>query len=485
GTGTIVGGTISGNHASGNGGGVNVNNAVKVQDTIITGNTAGGSGGGLLQWNAGQAVAITGATFSGNVALQGGGAWVMGDTLVTGAAFQANHISAGGTGLLAGAGLCLGCASSPAAGPLTIANSIFISNTLDSNGTGLAAGAGLYTNGASTVITGTQIIGNLSTSNNAAASTRGAGIYALNGPLSVIDSKIQGNRANGAVGAMMTTAGGIEADHLPLVSVRGSTFAGNQGWFGGGLSCNYVTKCVVQDTQFDGNQAGYGAGIDASSVEVRRSSFTNNTVVNEGAAVSAGGALTLDRTRITNNKAGISAVWASGALTLTNVLIADTAFTGSPAYAGDLKIGNAVWSNRSLKHVTIAAATLRSVAGILLDTNVITAPLRIENTIVANHAIGVNAAAGLVLENYNLYGLNTTNISGLHAGDVGMVYSDPRFVNPGKGDYHLQPGSPAINAGANLGITVDLDGNPRPALGGYDIGAYELMAHLWLPMLMR
>ena len=39
-------------------------------------------------------------------------------------------------------------------------------------------------------------------------------------------------------------------------------------------------------------------------------------------------------------------------------------------------------------------------------------------------------------------------------------------------DFHLKTGSPAIDQGVNTGITLDLDGNPRP-VGLPDIGCYE------------
>jgi autotransporter-associated beta strand protein/predicted outer membrane repeat protein len=79
-------------------------------------------------------------------------------------------------------------------------------------------------------------------------------------------------------------------------------------------------------------------------------------------------------------------------------------------------------------------------------------------------------------------------------GGVGNIAADPRFVDPGHwdnngtpedyddifiaGNYHLQPGSPCVNAGDTSAVppsvTTDLDGNPRIFGGRVDMGAYEL-----------
>jgi hypothetical protein len=54
------------------------------------------------------------------------------------------------------------------------------------------------------------------------------------------------------------------------------------------------------------------------------------------------------------------------------------------------------------------------------------------------------------------------------------TFLDPRLVNPSKLDFQLRSSSPAINkADANFSANVDHAGNPRPQLGGYDIGAFE------------
>jgi len=58
---------------------------------------------------------------------------------------------------------------------------------------------------------------------------------------------------------------------------------------------------------------------------------------------------------------------------------------------------------------------------------------------------------------------------GHHLWDV-----DPMFINPASGDFRLQGGSPAIDAGITLAeVLNDFDGISRPHGSGYDIGAYE------------
>lgn len=59
---------------------------------------------------------------------------------------------------------------------------------------------------------------------------------------------------------------------------------------------------------------------------------------------------------------------------------------------------------------------------------------------------------------------------------TGAVVGDPLYVAPASGNFALQSGSPAINAGTSSVssiVTEDYDGVPRPQNGAYDIGAFE------------
>lgn len=55
--------------------------------------------------------------------------------------------------------------------------------------------------------------------------------------------------------------------------------------------------------------------------------------------------------------------------------------------------------------------------------------------------------------------------------DMSSVSGDPLFIDADNGNYRLRAGSPAINAGVDVGLTTDADG--KPIIGLPDIGAYE------------
>jgi parallel beta-helix repeat protein len=69
--------------------------------------------------------------------------------------------------------------------------------------------------------------------------------------------------------------------------------------------------------------------------------------------------------------------------------------------------------------------------------------------------------------------MSMNNLTGIN----GNISQDPLFVNSATNDFHLQKGSPAVNAGRNnaQGISsIDLEGNARISCGTVDMGAYEI-----------
>jgi hypothetical protein len=63
--------------------------------------------------------------------------------------------------------------------------------------------------------------------------------------------------------------------------------------------------------------------------------------------------------------------------------------------------------------------------------------------------------------------------SAYSAANGNTVEGDPLFVSTVTPDFHLQSTSPAINAGTNVGLTSDNEGNHVPFGPAPDIGAYE------------
>jgi parallel beta-helix repeat protein len=78
------------------------------------------------------------------------------------------------------------------------------------------------------------------------------------------------------------------------------------------------------------------------------------------------------------------------------------------------------------------------------------------------------------ISEYNIYTeLSWTQTSGqLETGEFEAT-PEELWVDYANEDYHLKAGSPAINAGVNVGLTSDFEGNTVPQGGAVDVGAYE------------
>lgn len=102
----------------------------------------------------------------------------------------------------------------------------------------------------------------------------------------------------------------------------------------------------------------------------------------------------------------------------------------------------------------------------------------IQNSIVDGLGTALkNEGAGSMASGVNLF--NTDNATdgspGTTLSGSEIIGIDPLFTDPLSGDFTLGVGSPAAGVGADLGVAVDFNGDPRPQPAGSnpDLGAFE------------
>ena len=71
---------------------------------------------------------------------------------------------------------------------------------------------------------------------------------------------------------------------------------------------------------------------------------------------------------------------------------------------------------------------------------------------------------------------NTNPTLGIISGGTHTTGGDPKFVYPAGDDYHVGLVSAAIDAGTDVSVYADFDGQIRPQGAGFDIGFDEVFA---------
>ncbi|MBN1955906.1 MAG: BMP family ABC transporter substrate-binding protein [Anaerolineae bacterium] len=318
-----------------------------------------------------------------------------------------------------------------------------------------------------------------------------------------------------ALAASPTMLDGRVAQADPVI-VQNCTISGNQARRGGGLAVTGCWYAAVADTAILSNTAtdhyGGGVRVEEGAVLSMTDSFVSGNWAPSGGGLAAetGADVTLLRTDVLSNTAGDGgggiglwrqsrmvvhdsviagneAGWLGGGihvsdtdpeieLCLTNCLV-----TGNRAEGGGVGIDN--WGRAILMNVTLADNVCMGqdcVGGLFnqWDSSVAT----VTNSILwGNDVADFAQVSSTFAIDYSDVGTATAPVSG-----TGNISADPLFA--GAGDYHLQVGSPCIDAGTPEGAPLaDLDGNPRDATP--DMGAYEVQVapgfRILLPVVVR
>jgi hypothetical protein len=246
---------------------------------------------------------------------------------------------------------------------------------------------------------------------------------------------IQGNVITSNDGSWLCTGGGgggisILSNSLDSANpqIVGNAIEGNRAYWGGGILLNGAGTVTIDDNVITGNTSSdNGGGI--WDIGPTNAIVVQNLIANNRSAAFGGG------------------VWGGGEL------VANT-FAGNAAQEG-----SAVWVGAPppiFSDNVLVGAGLRSVVYCDSTAGVLQPPFD------HNDAFATDGGTA--------FGANC----GAAAGSDGNVSADPHFA--GTGDFHLQAGSPAIDAGNGSAPDLpatDLDGNPRIVGAAVDMGAYE------------
>jgi hypothetical protein len=214
GTFTQNGGSIIGNNAATNGGGVNLNASGTFAQNggSISGNTAPNFGGGI--YIASNSVTLSGGRVAYNSAASGGGVYVDGGNL----SLASSEVVAYNNATSSGGGVYY------SGGTLSFASGSVTGNTASVNGGGIFVSAGTLTTSTNASIT-----------NNYAA-TNGGGVYVAGGTFTQNGGNINGNGSVVVSGVPQYTqaGGGVYLAAAGAFNLNGGTISGNTATTAGG-----------------------------------------------------------------------------------------------------------------------------------------------------------------------------------------------------------------------------------------------------------
>jgi hypothetical protein len=347
-----------------------------------------------------------------------------------------------------------------------------------------ASGGGIYNKDADLALINTTITNNISSGIDWPDGL-GGGVYVGNGSMVLSEVQIISNSASYKGGGVLVWGGSVTLNGGQIIN---NTANGPTYWDGGG-GVWVLGSATLSGGQIISNSASHGGGLYVYLSDVTLSGVQ---IIDNSAAWAGGGVfiwpgsdVTLNGGEIINNSAYSGGGVASGGafITLTNSVVSDNRADG---LGSGLSING---DSIRLMHTTIARNLGGDGSGVHVEGS---ATVAMTNTILVSHTVGITVAAGntATLE-CTLWGTgawaNDTDWGGAGTIVTGTCnyWGDPAFLDPDAGDYHIGPGSAAIDVGVNAGVDHDIDGDPRPMGQGYDIGADEFRHVIYLPIIFK
>jgi uncharacterized repeat protein (TIGR01451 family) len=299
------------------------------------------------------------------------------------------------------------------------------------------------------------LIGNIIQGNTAGGLTTagGGGVCVTNSHNAVLlDNVIQGNRTGGFYG--MCGGGGVVLVANPNGTLQGNTILGNRAPTGGGVSLcgsdnvSLRGNAILNNTAMGRLRGGEGGGIALrSSDDVTLSS--NTISANSGYSGSGVSIWNSENARLDNNVIADSQNWWVGSAVFVTGSTVTLRHTTLARNGGSGLFVNDYWSGETQSNVVLT------------------------NTVLVSHTVGITVTEGnTVTLTGILWYENETNTGGPGTLTVThQITGSPAFAADG---YHITSASAALDTGVDAGVSTDIDGEPRPLGGGYDLGADEV-----------
>ena len=250
-----------------------------------------------------------------------------------------------------------------------------------------------------------------------------------------------------------------------LTVKNGDTTEDDYDDYGGAIfSKNYSTP-AISHCIFNNNSADYGGGFACrySSPTLISSSITMNSANYGGGGIyCTDGNLLISECTITKNSAivggGLECSGKDTHICLINCMIFEN---NAESRGGGL--ASYQYSSVDVIHCVIWNNTAVTEGG---GIGIINSTADIVNSILWNNVPD---------QIYNFLSMIDVSYSNIEGGWEGFhnIDKSPCFISPETGDFHLDISSPCINTAVDAGVETDIEGDPRPIGGGYDMGADE------------